>query len=165
MATEVADIGPETKEGFIRGLGLLDSTMIVAGSMIGSGIFIVSADISRQVGAPGWLLVVWIITGLLTFVAAIGWPAQLAIFAVLSIALVLGSHYLPKRSTAVATSLNQRTDQIVGRTAVVAEDFRNGQGAVTVGDTRWSAQSVDGSDLTAGTRVEVVAAHRATRVE
>ena len=40
--------------------------MIVAGSMIGSGIFIVSADIARQVGSPGWLLVVWIITGLLT---------------------------------------------------------------------------------------------------
>jgi len=73
MATEVADIGPETKEGFIRGLGLLDSTMIVAGSMIGSGIFIVSADISRQVGAPGWLLVVWLITGFLTVVGAISY--------------------------------------------------------------------------------------------
>ena len=71
MATEVADIGPETKEGFIRGLGLLDSTMIVAGSMIGSGIFIVSADISRQVGSPGWLLVVWLITGFLTVVGAL----------------------------------------------------------------------------------------------
>ena len=44
---------------FVRGLGLLDSTMLVAGSMIGSGIFIVSADIARLVGAPGWLLVVW----------------------------------------------------------------------------------------------------------
>jgi APA family basic amino acid/polyamine antiporter len=47
---------------FIQGLGLLDSTMLVAGSMIGSGIF-VSAIISRQVGAPGWLLVVWLVTG------------------------------------------------------------------------------------------------------
>ena len=73
MATEVADIGPETKEGFIRGLGLLDSTMIVAGSMIGSGIFIVSADISRQVGSPGWLLVVWLITGFLTVVGALSY--------------------------------------------------------------------------------------------
>src|SRR6187397_2465245 len=73
MATEVADIGQETKEGFIRGLGLLDSTMIVAGSMIGSGIFIVSADISRQVGAPGWLLVVWLITGFLTVVGALSY--------------------------------------------------------------------------------------------
>jgi APA family basic amino acid/polyamine antiporter len=50
MATEVAELGQQSKEGFIRGLGLLDSTMIVAGSMIGSGIFIVSADIARQVG-------------------------------------------------------------------------------------------------------------------
>src|SRR3954465_2229001 len=58
---------------FIRGLGLLDSTMIVAGSMIGSGIFIVSADIARQVGSPGWLLVVWIITGLLTVVGALSY--------------------------------------------------------------------------------------------
>src|SRR5437016_9995884 len=59
--------------GFIRELGLLDSTMIVAGSMIGSGIFIVSADIARQVGSPGWLLVVWIITGLLTVMAALSY--------------------------------------------------------------------------------------------
>ena len=51
---------------FVRGLGLFDSTMIVAGSMIGSGICIVSADIARQVGAPGWLLMVWILTGVLT---------------------------------------------------------------------------------------------------
>src|SRR5437660_363614 len=57
--------------GFIRGLGLLDSTMIVAGSMIGSGIFIVSADIAREVGAPGGLLVVWLVTGLLTVMAAL----------------------------------------------------------------------------------------------
>lgn len=59
--------------GFVRGLGLLDSTMIVAGSMIGSGIFIVSADIARQVGSPGWLLVVWVITGLLTLMAALSY--------------------------------------------------------------------------------------------
>jgi len=73
MATEVAELGQQSREGFIRGLGLLDSTMIVAGSMIGSGIFIVSADIARQVGSPGWLLVVWIITGLLTVGAALSY--------------------------------------------------------------------------------------------
>ncbi|HEX8384613.1 MAG TPA: amino acid permease [Rubricoccaceae bacterium] len=56
-----------------RGLGLLDATMLVAGSMIGSGIFIVSADIARQVGAPGWLLVVWLVTGLLTLAAALSY--------------------------------------------------------------------------------------------
>jgi APA family basic amino acid/polyamine antiporter len=57
----------------VRGLGLLDSTMIVAGSMIGSGIFLVSADMARQVGAPGWLLVAWLITGLLTITAALSY--------------------------------------------------------------------------------------------
>jgi len=61
------------EEKFVRGLGLLDSTMIVAGSMIGSGIFIVSADIARQVGSPGWLLVVWVVTGLLTVIGALSY--------------------------------------------------------------------------------------------
>ena len=73
MAAEVAELEQQSQEGFIRGLGLLDSTMIVAGSMIGSGIFIVSADIARQVGSPGWLLVVWLITGVLTVGAALSY--------------------------------------------------------------------------------------------
>src|SRR5215467_1824399 len=73
MATDVAELEQQSREGFIRGLGLLDSTMIVAGSMIGSGIFIVSADISRQVGSPGWLLVVWLVTGVLTVVGALSY--------------------------------------------------------------------------------------------
>jgi APA family basic amino acid/polyamine antiporter len=63
----------ETSTGLVRGLGLLDSTMLVAGSMIGSGIFIVSAEIARQVGSPGWLLVVWIITGVLTVIGALSY--------------------------------------------------------------------------------------------
>src|SRR3954451_22193 len=58
---------------FIRGLGLMDSTMLVAGSMIGSGIFIVSAIIGKQVGSPGWLLVVWLVTGVLTLMAALSY--------------------------------------------------------------------------------------------
>src|SRR2546430_17214587 len=67
-------VTPEDKAtGFVRGLGLLDSTMIVAGSMIGSGIFIVSAEMSRQVGAPGWLLVAWLVTGVLTVTAAMSY--------------------------------------------------------------------------------------------
>ena len=57
---------PAKTAGFVQGLGLLDSTMIVAGSMIGSGIFIVSADIARQVGSTGWLLMAWLVTGALT---------------------------------------------------------------------------------------------------
>src|ERR687890_182091 len=72
MAEAVAP-AEQTRTGFIRGLGLWDSTMIVAGSMIGSGIFIVSSIIARQVGAPGWLLVVWIVTGLLTLMAALSY--------------------------------------------------------------------------------------------
>src|SRR5438132_8403198 len=73
MATDAAELEQTTRKGFIRGLGLLDSTMIVAGSMIGSGIFIVSGGISKQVGSPGWLLVVWIVTGLLTVMAALSY--------------------------------------------------------------------------------------------
>jgi len=58
---------------FKRGLGLFDSTMVVAGSMIGSGIYIVSAAMTRQLGSPGWLLVAWLITGLLTITAALAY--------------------------------------------------------------------------------------------
>src|ERR1700712_4319380 len=65
--------GKEASTGFVRELGLLDSTMIVAGSMIGSGIFIVPAEISRQVGSAGWLLMVWVVTGLLTVAAALSY--------------------------------------------------------------------------------------------
>jgi APA family basic amino acid/polyamine antiporter len=72
----MAPTGASTEDrstGFIRGLGLLDSTMIVAGSMIGSGIFIVSADIARQVGSAGLLVLTWVITGLLTLTAALSY--------------------------------------------------------------------------------------------
>ncbi len=58
---------------FKKSLSLWDSTAIVAGSMIGSGIFIVSADIARQVGSPGWLLMVWVITGVMTVFAAVSY--------------------------------------------------------------------------------------------
>ncbi|MGN6495279.1 MAG: APC family permease [Agriterribacter sp.] len=58
---------------FKPSLGLLDATMVVAGSMIGSGIFIVSADITRNVGSAGWLMLVWIITGFMTLTAALSY--------------------------------------------------------------------------------------------
>ncbi len=58
---------------FTRGLGLFDSTMVVAGSMIGSGIFIVSAAMARDLGSPGWLLVAWALTGALTIAAALSY--------------------------------------------------------------------------------------------
>jgi APA family basic amino acid/polyamine antiporter len=66
-----ADLGLDTE--FKRGLGLFDATMIVVGSMIGSGIFIVSAQMSREIGSAGWLLVAWGITGLLTLAGALSY--------------------------------------------------------------------------------------------
>lgn len=56
-----------------RSLGLMDATMLVAGSMIGSGIFIVSADMSRTVGCTGWLLFLWLLSGLITVMAALSY--------------------------------------------------------------------------------------------
>src|SRR5881396_2388724 len=73
MSALETTLEPAAEQKFVRGLGLLDSTMLVAGSMIGSGIFIVSSIIARQVGAPGWLLVVWLVTGLLTLMAALSY--------------------------------------------------------------------------------------------
>ncbi len=66
-----APVSPETE--FRRGLRLTDATMLVIGSMIGSGIFIVSADIARTVGAPGWLLAVWVVTALMTVFGALSY--------------------------------------------------------------------------------------------
>lgn len=60
-------------EDFKRELGLLDGTMLVVGSMIGSGIFIVSSDMVRQVGSAGWLILCWVLTGLITVVAAVSY--------------------------------------------------------------------------------------------
>ena len=61
----------ESKNEMKRSLGLYDATMMVAGSMIGSGIFIVSADMSRVVGSAGWLLFLWILSGAITMMAAL----------------------------------------------------------------------------------------------
>jgi APA family basic amino acid/polyamine antiporter len=58
---------------FQRKIRLVDATAIVIGSMIGSGIFIVSSDIARSLGSPGWMLVVWLISGALTVIAAISY--------------------------------------------------------------------------------------------
>ncbi len=59
--------------GLIQGLGLLDATTLVMGSMIGSGIFIVSADIARQVNSPGLLIMTWVVTAVLTLIAALSY--------------------------------------------------------------------------------------------
>src|SRR3954466_14008434 len=63
----------DSEKNFKPVLGLWDGTMIVAGSMIGSGIFIVSADILRNVGSAGWLIAVWLITGFMTITAAVSY--------------------------------------------------------------------------------------------
>src|SRR5271157_4203753 len=64
---------PQVPEEFSRRLGLWDSTMVVAGSMIGSGIFIVSAEMSRQIGSPGWLLIAWVAAAALTMSGALSY--------------------------------------------------------------------------------------------
>src|SRR5256714_2603450 len=75
MTTEAAaattEVANDSRKHLERGLGLLDATMIVVGSMIGSGIFITSAESSRLVGAPGWLLVAWALAGVMTITGAL----------------------------------------------------------------------------------------------
>src|SRR5690348_4280468 len=70
----------KNEPGFVRAIGLFDGTMIVVGSMIGSGIFIVAADISRQTGSPGGLILTWVLTGLLTVSAALSYGELAAMF-------------------------------------------------------------------------------------
>src|SRR5215213_7414707 len=73
MRAPLYPLGPMSKEPakLVRGLSLLDATMIVVGSMIGSGIFITSAESSRLVGSPGWLLAAWALAGVLTITGAL----------------------------------------------------------------------------------------------
>src|SRR5579885_1550112 len=61
------------ENSLIQGLGLLDATMLVVGSMIGSGVFIVAADIARQVQSPGLMILTWLITAALTLTAALSY--------------------------------------------------------------------------------------------
>lgn len=71
---------PQENTSFKPSLGLVDATMLVAGSMIGSGIFIVSADIVRNTGSVGWLMAVWLITGFMTLTAALSYGELSAMF-------------------------------------------------------------------------------------
>src|SRR6266550_3841879 len=66
--------------GFVKALTLTDATMLVAGSMIGSGIFIVSADISRSVGSPLWLMLAWIAAGVITLLGALSYGELAAMY-------------------------------------------------------------------------------------
>ena len=81
QATETtAAITASEDSSFKRSLGLLDATMIVAGSMIGSGIFIVSADMLKDLGSAGWLIAAWLITGFMTLTAALSYGELSAMF-------------------------------------------------------------------------------------
>src|SRR5947209_5381409 len=70
----------KSEHGFVRAIGLFDGTMIVVGSMIGSGIFIVAADIGRVTGSPAGLLLTWVLTGLLTISAGLAYGELAALF-------------------------------------------------------------------------------------
>ena len=74
---EGPSVGSPAPPEFRQRLGLFDATMLVAGTMIGSGIFIVSADIARDVGSAGWLMAVWLLTGVITIIGALSY-AELA---------------------------------------------------------------------------------------
>src|SRR6516165_372939 len=65
------ETGSSRTPRLVRELGLLDATMIVMGSMIGSGIYLTSAESARLIGAPGWLLMAWLLSGLLTITGAL----------------------------------------------------------------------------------------------
>ena len=69
----MATTGTDVESGLVKGLGAIDATTLVVGSMIGSGIFIVSADMARQLNSPGLLLLTWIVTAAMTFIAAISY--------------------------------------------------------------------------------------------
>lgn len=69
-----------TKPSFQKSMSLLDATMLVAGSMIGSGIFIVSADIARNTGSAGWMMLIWVICGFMTLTAALTYGELSAMF-------------------------------------------------------------------------------------
>ncbi len=69
----MATVNAEVKPGLVKGLGLLDATTLVMGSMIGSGIFIVAADIGRQVNSPGLLILTWLVAAALTITAALSY--------------------------------------------------------------------------------------------
>ncbi len=71
---------PAGKPDFVKALTLTDATMLVAGSMIGSGVFIVSADISRTLASPGWLLIAWLLTGIITVLGALAFGELAAMY-------------------------------------------------------------------------------------
>ena len=81
MTTQTATADtPQSSREFVKAMTLTDATMLVAGSMIGSGIFIVSADISRTVGSPFWLLMAWVMAGVVTILGALAYGELAAMY-------------------------------------------------------------------------------------
>src|ERR671916_2686953 len=75
--------GPSTTEPqaeFVKAMTLTDATMLVAGSMIGSGIFIVSAGMARTLGSPMWLIIAWVLTGVITLLGALAYGELAAMY-------------------------------------------------------------------------------------
>src|SRR5258708_17131671 len=78
--TSQEPVATKQETGFVRAIGLWEGTLVVVGSMIGSGIFIVAADITRQTGSAGGLLLTWVLTGLLMVSAALSYGELAALF-------------------------------------------------------------------------------------
>lgn len=129
-----------------------------------SWIVLGAALLALEIVVPGffllWIGVAAILTGVLSLqlweAAFWGWQIQVLVFLALSIATVLIGRRIFARSNGDDTDqplLNQRDRQLIGRTAVLEQDIRNGQGRIRLGDTTWR---VTGPDLPAGTRVRVI---------
>jgi membrane protein implicated in regulation of membrane protease activity len=146
---------------FLSGLGAWN--WIVLGAVL----------LGLEVFAPGvyllWIGVAALLTGALSFqigdAAWWGWPAQVIVFLVLSLASVIVGRFAfgSDKGESDQPLLNQRERQLIGQISTLEEDLRDGHGRIRLGDTLWLAT---GPDMAAGTRVRVVAAEGTTlRVE
>jgi inner membrane protein len=132
---------------FVAGLVLLALELVVPG-----GYFL-------------WLGAAGLVTGLAAFVPGIGWPAQVTIFGVLAIAIVVIWTLISRRRVPTSDNpfLNRRAERFVGHEAVIDEPIKDGHGRLRLDDTVWR---IAGPDLAAGQKVRVVGAEGAVlRVE
>lgn len=137
----------------------------LAGLHLWNWVFLGLALCALEALVPGvhflWFGLSALATGALAMLAQslgipIGWPVQLVLFALLSIASVYGvRHYASPDSQSDLPDLNARGAQLIGRTAIVADAISGGRGRVRIGDTMWAAQ---GPDLPAGTAARVTGA-------
>lgn len=107
-----------------------------------------------------WPAAAAFVVGLLSLeFLGLDWPAQLAIFAALTVALVFfGDKFVrPRLKKGADSGLNDRSARLIGERVTVVAPFASGRGRVRYGDSEWSAETADGSDLGAGSVVRVVA--------